>query len=70
MKIRFIKTVLVEVMKPRLEETWDKEYRKWEELKVDSIIGEGNRVNITTSQGDILLDVPLNSFEYVVVNLV
>ena len=70
MKIRFVKNVLVEVIKPRLEETWDKEYRKWEELKVESIIGEGNKVTITTSQGDILIDVPLDSFTYVVTELV
>lgn len=65
MKIRFVKNVLVEVIKPRLEETWDKEYRKWDELKVESIVGE-SKVNITTKEGDILLDVPLDSFEYVI----
>ena len=69
MKIRFTRNVLVEVIKPRLEETWDKEYRKWEELKVESIVGE-DKVTITTKEGDILLDVPLNSFEYVVTEFI
>ena len=63
MKIRFIRNVLLEVEKPKLEEFWDKQFYKWDEVEVESIIRNSNCVTIITSTGDGLLDVPSDSFE-------
>ena len=63
MKIRFIKTVLVEVEKYRLQEVWDKMYSRWDELNVDTITYRGDKAIIGTQEGDTLLDVPAESFE-------
>jgi hypothetical protein len=71
MKIRFIKSILVEIEKPKLEEVWDKQFYKWDELLISNksedlyvrqTIGE-KKVNLLTFDGDLLRDVPVNSFE-------
>ncbi len=63
MKIRFVKTVLVDVQKVRLDETWDKTYRRWDEVRVDNIIDLGEAADLVTYDGDILKNVPRGSFE-------
>ena len=62
MKIRFLKNILVDVQKVRLDEVWDKQYRRWDELNVETISWTGKKAMISTSDGDILLDVPEDSF--------
>ncbi len=63
MKIQFVKNVLVEVEKPKLEEIWDKEFQRWDQLTVESISYFGQKATIYTAEGDVLIDVPLDSFE-------
>ena len=65
MKIRFIKTTLVEVEKYRLQEVWDKQFNRWDELNVDTITYRGSKAMIGTIENDTLLDVPIDSFEVV-----
>lgn len=65
MKIRFVKSVLVEVEKCRLQEVWDKLFNKWDEVEADTITYSKNRAIIGTAEGDTLLDVPVESFEVV-----
>lgn len=62
MKIQFLKNVLVDVQKARIEEMWDKQFRRWDELNVDTISWTGKRATIVTSDGDVLLDVPEETF--------
>ena len=66
MKIRILKNVLVEVEKPRLQEVWDKQLYKWDELNVESINVTGKSADICTYEGDILLNVPIEVYEVVV----
>jgi hypothetical protein len=61
MKIKFLRNILIEIYKRRLDEHWDKEYKKWDEIEVESI-PEGKAVDIRTTDGDILYGVPSNSF--------
>lgn len=63
MKVRILKDVLVEVAKPRLEEVWDKQLRRWDEFPVEKIDRISNYVNLTTSDGDIYMHVPTYAFE-------
>ena len=65
MKIRFIKTALIEVHNIRLDEIWDKYFQRWDELVADTVTYLGERATICTSEGDILCDVPINAFEVV-----
>jgi hypothetical protein len=63
MKIRFVKTALVEVEKYRLQEVWDKLYNRWDEVEADTITYRGSKAIIGTQEGDTLFDVPVDSFE-------
>ena len=65
MKIRFLKSVLVEVEKTRLQEVWDKQFQRWDELQAESINYAGKSAQICTREGDTILDVPVDSFEVV-----
>lgn len=66
MKIRFLRNVLVEVSKARLQEVWDKQYLRWQELGVERIsYYSGNRAEICTYEGDILIDTPVDAFEVI-----
>lgn len=65
MKIRFLRAVLVDVEKPRLDEVWDHLYQKWDEVKVENISVCGRVATMKTYEGDILTNVPLESFEEV-----
>jgi hypothetical protein len=65
MKVRIKKTVLVEVEKRKLNEVWDKQLCRWDELNVVDKDVQGNFANLTTTDGDVYLSVPLESFEVV-----
>lgn len=62
MKIRFTKPVSVEVEKTRLQEIWEKTFSRWDEVSVEEIQLVGGVVNITTRDGDVLLNVPRDSY--------
>ena len=65
MKIRILKDILVEVEKIRLQETWDKQLRRWDELNVESIHPslQPNYSDFTTQEGDTIVYVPDEAFE-------
>jgi hypothetical protein len=63
MKIRFKRDVLVDVVKSRLDEVWDVNFRKWQELTVETVKPSGRSVTLTTSDGDTLLNVPEDAYE-------
>ena len=63
MKIRILKNVLVEVEKTRLQEVWDKQLYRWDELNVESINVVGKSADISTYEGDIFLNIPVDSYE-------
>lgn len=65
MKVRIKKTVLVEVEKTRLNEVWDKQLSRWDELNVVDKDVQGSFANLTTTDGDVYLSVPVDSFEVV-----
>ena len=61
MKIRMKRDVLVEVYKPKLDETWDVTLRKWQELRVETLT-PGFFI-LKTYDGDVYYGVPEDSFE-------
>lgn len=63
MKIRILKNILVEVEKKRLQETWDKQLYKGNELHIDSAIVEGKWANLTDYDQDVYLNVPTDAYE-------
>lgn len=63
MKVRILKNKLVEVMKTRMDEVWDKQLNRWDELNVESIQPYGNFSNLVTYEGDVYLNVPTDCFE-------
>lgn len=58
MKIRITRTVGVDVVNPRDEETWSRTLNKWDILDVVSIIPTNIDSNITLKNGDVLIAVP------------
>lgn len=65
MKVRFLRSVLVEVEKPRLGEFWDKQFNRWDELVIESYEEGGNFANLHTFEGDTYWNVPHDTFEIV-----
>jgi len=65
MKVRIKKTVLVEVEKTKLNEVWDKQLSRWDELNVEKMDVQGKFANLTVFDGDVYLSVPVESFEVV-----
>ena len=63
MKIRFLKDITVDVEKPRLNEVWDKQYHRWDEISVEQIFTEKKRATLQTTEGDFIVAVPTDSFE-------
>ena len=63
MKIRFLKTLAVEIIDERMEEVWDKTFFKWAELNVESIDLAGKFAILTTYEGQQLMDIPRDAFE-------
>lgn len=64
-KIKFRKTLWVDVNKVRLEEVWDREFRTGEELIVETISDGGPTTAILLPEGDVLLDVPVDAYEQI-----
>ncbi len=65
MKIRILKSVLVEVENRRLGETMDHYLNKWDELNVENINVAGRFSHLTDWDGNVYLHVPLDAFEVV-----
>ena len=65
MRIRIKRDVLVEIIKTRLQETWDKQLYRGNELHVDNISVEGPAANLTDFDGDVFLNVPTNAYEVI-----
>lgn len=65
MKVRLKKNVLVEVEKTKLNEVWDKQLLKWQELNVEKIDVQERIANLTDYNGDVYLFVPVDAFEVV-----
>lgn len=63
MRVRFLKTITVDVEKPKLNEIWDKTFNRWSELLVEDIFPNGKRATLKTYDGDFILSVPLDAFE-------
>lgn len=58
-----IKNVDVDMDKPRLREVWPKYLSKNDTLKIDKIEDiSHDSVNLVLDSGDVLLEVPRNSF--------
>lgn len=57
--------MLVDVQKAHLDEVWDKSFRKWNEINVEAISPnlDGKTAHVVTYDGDVLLFVPLDSYE-------
>jgi len=66
MKVRIKKTVLVEVEKTKLNEVWDKQLSRWDELNVATMDVQGKFANLTTFDGDVYLQLPVDTYEVVV----
>lgn len=65
MKILMIRNVDVDVDKPRLNEVWPKYLSRNDSFSIDKIEEIGNDVvNLVLDNGDVLLEVPKNSFSY------
>lgn len=58
-----LKNVLVEVEKRKLQEVWDKQLKRWEELNVESINYIGKTVDVCTDEGDFYYGIPIDAFE-------
>lgn len=63
MKVRMLKNVLVEVQKTRLDEVWDIQLSRWQELALEKIELNGPFAFLTTFDGDVYLNVPVNSYQ-------
>lgn len=63
--MRFKKTVVVDVQKTRLNEVWDKQLNRWDELNVEMSNVQGKFADLTTVDGDVYFSVPVDSFEVV-----
>lgn len=65
MKVRILKSKLVEVEKTKLQEVWDKQLNRWDELSVEAVQPNGRTANLVTFDGDVYRDVPVEAFEVV-----
>jgi len=65
MKVRIKKNILVEIEKTKLGEVWDKQLSRWDELNVESMDVQGRWAFLTTFDGDIYLNVPVDSYEVI-----
>lgn len=63
MKIRFLKTVAVDMENPRMKDSWFKTFNRWDELKVEEIFLSGKVATLKTYDGEFVLGVPADAFE-------
>ena len=63
MKIIMVQNVDVNIEKPRLDEVWPKYLNRHEMFNIDKIEDiADDSVNLVLDNGDVLLEVPRNSF--------
>ena len=63
MKIRFLKTIAVDI-ETMSGEIYDKSFHRWDELENVSVFESGTKyATIKTEDGEILHGVPVDSFE-------
>ena len=65
MKIRILRNILVEIEKTRLQETWDKQLYRGNEVHVENINMDGKYANLTTYDGDVIEGLPVDAYEVV-----
>jgi hypothetical protein len=67
MKLRFKKSVVIDVQKARIDELWDKQYRRWDEINIETINPNPDKKtsHVITSDGDVLLFVPVDAYEVI-----
>jgi hypothetical protein len=53
----------VEVEKTKLQEVWDKQINRWDELLIETIHPNGDAVDLVSYDGDVYLNVPKDYFE-------
>lgn len=63
MKVRILKSKLVEVEKTKLQEVWDKQLNRWDELLIETVQPNGRTANLVAYDGDVYLNVPKDHFE-------
>lgn len=63
MKVRILKSKLVEVEKTKLGEVWDKQLNRWDELLIETVQPNGRAANLVSYDGDVYLNVPSDAFE-------
>lgn len=63
MKVRILKSKLVEVEKTKLNEVWDKQLNRWDELLIEAVQPNGRCSNLVSYDGDVYLNVPSDTFE-------
>ena len=66
MKIRILRSVLVEIEKPRLSEVWDKQLYRGSEMHIEKINVDGKFANLITYEGDVVLQIPTDAYEVIV----
>ena len=65
MNIRFIKPIVVDFYKRRLDETWEHNFNRWDEVDIEDSVDNKKTVDLITTEGDILLNVSKDTFELV-----
>lgn len=62
MRVRFVKDTGTDYYNRRLDETYPKYFRKWDEVLVENILEMGPCVNLNLTDGNTILNVPVKSF--------
>ena len=65
MRIRILKSILVEMYKPKIDEVWDKHLNRWTELDIKSAMINGSYADLHSFNGDIYRDIPLLFLEVI-----
>jgi hypothetical protein len=65
MKIRFLRTLAVEVEDSQQDESWDKTFFKWTELLVEEVYRSGTLTTFKTYEGNYLVGVPSDAIEVI-----
>jgi hypothetical protein len=63
MKVTFKRNVDCDFYDHRMDETYPKYYRKWDELLVEAVENDGGQCNIALYDGDTLMNVPRGAVE-------
>jgi hypothetical protein len=63
MKVIFKRNVDCDYYDHRLDETYPKYFRKWDEVKAEGVESEGSTMNIALYDGDTIMNVPRGAVE-------